>query len=477
MSPSQSGPRKHKPSNAPVIWIACLLFAICFEGQIRKYVTLPDAIFYFMKDAVLVTGLLMFGIRRDVLRSARWAYGGFVIVLAGAFLWTVMQAMNPEHRSLLLAGVGLRAYWLWWIAPLVIASAIRHPEQRSKVVGVLVFTCFVVAGVAFMQFASPSTSDINAYAWDASQGGKDMHMPAVVGSTKKVRVSSTFSYVTGFTDFVILVPGLLLAFALGQTRPWMRRVGFAAVVLTAASIPTSGSRGPVVLSGLFLVTVVLSSGIVRSKTARRAIVAAAVALPLAVLAAPEAVKGLSDRWEGEDTGNRIMEVFKLLPPVAMTSFEYPLMGVGTGMEQNARVSMRISNPYHVESPEGRFLVELGILGYLLIWFARIGLAVALLKAGLRLRRSGRMGIGGACFGFAALTMLGNLVFDHIWQALYFTGLGLLLSSLRQARAEQGAGAIATSVSLDASAPRRLQPQAAAREAAAVVTVEKAGGHP
>lgn len=474
MTSAQSSNRRRRVPNGPVVWMAFLIFAICFEGLGRKFLDAPEAFFYFFKDMVLVAGLLLYGIKRDVARSARWAYGSFVLLLAGAVLWTLMQAMNPSHRSPVLAGVGLRAYWLWWIAPLVIASAIRHPEQRNKVVGILVFTCFVVAGFAFMQFASPATSDINAYAWDPSDTGKNMHTAAVVGTTRKARVSSTFSFLTGFTNFAILIPGLLLALALGQTKPSTRRLGFLAVVITAASIPTSGSRGPVVLSGLFLVIVVLSSGITRSRAARRAILAGAVAIPLALFAAPEAVEGLSDRFEGEDTGGRFMEVLNLLPPVALTSFDYPMMGLGTGMEQNARVAMGIPNPYHVESPEGRLLVELGVIGYLLFWLARIGLMVALVKAGQRLRRAGRLGIGGACFGFAALTPLGNLVFDHVWQALYFTGVGLLLHALSQVQAKQRAHAPSAEVAPEASAPRPLPPHPALRPNVSSATPTNAG---
>ena len=33
-----------------------------------------------------------------------------------AFIWTVIEVFNPDQLSKLLALVGLRAYWLWWLA-------------------------------------------------------------------------------------------------------------------------------------------------------------------------------------------------------------------------------------------------------------------------------------------------------------------------------------------------------------------------
>ncbi|MFW6086489.1 MAG: hypothetical protein ACODAG_04735 [Myxococcota bacterium] len=424
-------PARTRIRKGPVVWMACLLFAICFEGLARKYVTGPDAFFYFLKDGVLLIGLLRYGIQRDVLKSAQWAYGLFILAMAGAFLWTIMQTMNPEHRSPILAFVGLRAYWLWWIAPLVIASAIRTAEQRDRVVAVLIFTCFVVAVVAAVQFVQPREAAINAYAWDET----DATGPAIVSTTERVRVSSTFSYLTGFTGFVVLAPGLLLGLAFSQSKTWIRRLAFAAVVALVVVTPMSGSRSPMVKSGVFLAIVVLSSGLIRSRAARRAVAAAIVALPLTVLLAPQAVQGVADRWEGPDTRQRLLEPLYVLPPVAIGTFEFPTMGIGTGMQQTARVALGVRAPYNIEPAEGRYLVELGLVGYLLFWLARIGLVVALIKAGTRLRRAGRRGIGGACFGFALLTMFSNFAFDHVWQALYFTGLGLYLRALHEARTE------------------------------------------
>lgn len=141
----------------------------------------------------------------------------------------------------------------------------------------------------------------------------------------------------------------------------------------------------------------------------------------------EALQGVLDRWAGEDTAKRVSNVWTVFPPVALTEVDYPLLGIGTGMQQNAHFALGVVTPWNSEEEPGRYLIELGILGYLLIWITRVGLIIGLLKIARRLKRAGHRGAGGAATAYALLTMLGRLTFDHVWQALYFLGTGLLLS--------------------------------------------------
>jgi hypothetical protein len=83
------------------------------------------------------------------------------------------------------------------------------------------------------------------------------------------------------------------------------------------------------------------------------------------------------------------------------------------------------------------LIELGPVGYLLVWTAKLGLIIALIRAYALLKRAGRRGAAGAALSYAALTMVGSQTFDHVWQALYFLGCGFILAeviSVQRARA-------------------------------------------
>src|SRR5262249_5759359 len=85
--------------------------------------------------------------------------------------------------------------------------------------------------------------------------------------------------------------------------------------------------------------------------------------------------------------------------------------------------------YEEEIPAGRYLVELGPVGYLLVWVANLGVAVALIRASTILKRAGRRAASGAALSYALLAMLVNSAFDHIAQALFFMGCGFILSEV------------------------------------------------
>jgi hypothetical protein len=94
--------------------------------------------------------------------------------------------------------------------------------------------------------------------------------------------------------------------------------------------------------------------------------------------------------------------------------------------------MHVSSPYISEGELHRYLVELGVVGFLLMWSLRLGLMVALLRAYKILKQAERRGAAGAALSYAAVTFFGNLTFDHIWQALYFVGVGFILAETRAA---------------------------------------------
>jgi len=112
------------------------------------------------------------------------------------------------------------------------------------------------------------------------------------------------------------------------------------------------------------------------------------------------------------------------------------------MQQNARATMAIPVKYNVEVEAGRYLVELGVVGFLFVWMAKLGLVVALARAYLVLKRAGRRGAAAAALSYAFLTLIGNLAFDHIWQALYFLGCGSILAEVVSVVRERAAASTA-----------------------------------
>lgn len=409
-------------------WCVILFSTICLEGLGRRYLpAVPPVVFYFLKDAVLLVGWYWFRPPTDVVRRAMSLYRGFGVVLIVAFAWTVIEMFNPLHQSLPLALIGLRAYWLWWIAPVVLAGLLQDDKYRRRAIIALLIISSGIALLAALQFAAPADSAINVY---SVVDGEEQYADRV-GTTGRARVSSTFSYISGFSDFSVLVPTILLSLGLDIKERRLRKYVLVVTCLTAVVLPMSGSRASVLLGIITLITTALSAGLFFTKVGRRVLIGALAATILAVSIFPDAILGVQSRFEDrEETNSRYgMAILGLLPPVAIATYDYPPFGTGTGMLQNARNAMHITTDWEVEQEAGRYLVELGPVGFLFVWTAKLGLAVALVRAYGLLKRAGRRGAAAAALSYALTTMVGNLAYDHIWQALYFVGCGFILGEV------------------------------------------------
>jgi hypothetical protein len=409
-------------------WFFTLIAAICFEGLGRRYLPqVPSAVFYFLKDVVLVYGLVKYRPPLSIWRVTGKLYGAFAIIALIALVWTFLEVFNPDHQSVALAALGFRAYWLWWLAPPLIAHVLRDPKERSRAMYGLLATSAVVAILAAAQFAAPADSSINVYSYVDGEQTEG----AIVYSTGRARVASTFSFLSGFADFTILIPTLTLSFGLDARDPRLRRTALIVTGLTAATIPMAGSRASLLIAGTILLVSVWTAGLFKTRIGRRILVGALVAAVVSVTVFPDAFLGVRSRFaDEEETNSRyLLMATAVLPPLAIGMLDHPPLGVGTGMQQNARVRMGIADSYVQEVESGRYLVELGTFGYLVVWTAKLGLMVALVRAYKLLRRAGRRGAATASLSYAVLTMAGSLTFDHVWQALYFVGCGFILAEV------------------------------------------------
>ncbi|MEO5769884.1 MAG: O-antigen ligase family protein [Polyangia bacterium] len=402
-----------------------LLAAICFEGLGRTILLqVPSLVFYLAKDVVLLAAFVFIGVKPDVVALVKSLYGKFSVFLGLSVIWTVLQVFNPEQPSFLLGALGLRSYWVWWLAPVLIASALRGSDQRNRAAVVLGAFAIFIALYATLQFAAPPEAEINSY---ALYDGEAIMKTAYVFATGRTRVSGTFSYLSGFADFAVAAPVMLLSVGL-DAKLHTRVITIAGAVLLASTVAMAGSRNGIILCSVGLVVLLFRSGFIRSRTGWWTLVAIALAAAFSFYRAEEAVEGMVGRFEGDDTSDRIERELRILPPLALARSPYPLFGLGTGMQQNARFQFGVPTMYGLEEEPPRLLVELGAIGFLLFWTARLGILIGLVRASRILKRAGKMGASGGATALAVLTMFNRIVFDHVWQSLFFTALGITLSA-------------------------------------------------
>jgi len=308
----------------------------------------------------------------------------------------------------------------------VVANVLLSPWVRRRAIFVLAFVSGVVAVYAVIQFGAPSTSATNTYAIHAG-----VEVAAFeVGSTGRARVSSTFSFISGFTDFVVLIPALLLSVGLGESDRRIRLIATTTALLSASSLPMSGSRAPFVVGLLLLAMIAREAGFLFTRIGRRVMLVGILAIFSVIYIFPDSLRGVRDRFDGEDTDSRFMAIYTILPPVALAVLDYPPLGLGTGMQQNFRGLFGVDlGEYESEGEIGRYLIELGVPGYLFYWGARVGLMVALLRAAKLFKRANRRAAAGAATAYAIVVFYGSLTFDHVWQGLFFTGTGFILREL------------------------------------------------
>ena len=435
-------------------WFIALISAICLEGLGRKYLPgVPDTVFYFLKDVILLFGYLRFRPAAPIRRAAKYLYRGFEVAWAATFIWTLIEVFNPAQQSKALALIGLRAYWLWWMAPPVIAGVLQNARQKERAIYALLTMVVGIAALAAVQFASPADSGINVY-----EGQNDSNYgvgPVIVASTGRARVSSTFTFVSGFVAFTLTVPTLLLSIGLDTKNPRLRTFALLATSAAAAVVPMAGSRSSVVVGIAVIVLSLWSAGMFFTRAGRRILIGGALAALLSVVAFPDAMLGVQSRFSDQaETSGRFHEAANILPPVALMTFDYPSHGIGTGMQQNSRLSFRIVTDWDIEGELGRYLVELGPIGFILFWITKLGLMVALLRAYKILKRAERRGAAAAALSYAALTMYGNLTFDHNWQALYFMGCGFILADVVDVARQSAAARALKEATSNPSAPFR-----------------------
>jgi hypothetical protein len=104
----------------------------------------------------------------------------------------------------------------------------------------------------------------------------------------------------------------------------------------------SGSRGAVLLGAAALLLTAWAAGLFFTRMGRRVMIGVLAGAILSATLFPEAIFGVQSRFENrEETSGRLLAVFEVVPIVSLMAYDYPMAGIGTGMQQNARIPMGI----------------------------------------------------------------------------------------------------------------------------------------
>jgi hypothetical protein len=410
---------------------------LIFEGALRKWV-FPGAqdLIYFAKDVFFAGSYLGFLRDRPRLRYVP-PPGPLTAGLAMAALWGLLEVLNPSLPNLLVGVLGFKAYFFYVPLLVVIPASFDSDADLARFLRRYLLIAIPVGLLAVFQFFSPASSSLNAYAW----GGSDAAYVATFGSSEFVRVTGTFSFITGFTSY--LQASMILSLAVLGVLRWRLHGNlllYLAVGMILMGMLMSGSRGPVLM--LFLLfplywwlAVAREGG--SGATFGRLLLGVGLLAVFLVYLGGDALGAFYGRAIGsgdEDVLQRIASPFKspfeVIPRAG-------LFGLGIGATHQAASAVTAGIPPYswlnglvTEVESGRIAVETGAIGLVLITFIRIYLILFSLSQVFRLRTRFHRALATAAFLFAMTQLTGGAIFDVTSGVFYWFFPGLLMTAIK-----------------------------------------------
>jgi hypothetical protein len=365
--------------------LAVFLTLLLYDGAIRKWILpLSEQLVFVAKDLALFGCVaLLIGFRSFPANLT--IHRALVPFAAIYLLWILLSAFNPWLPNAAVALWGLKSHLLYALGMLLMVPMVFSDTTAAlrRLVSLYPWIVIPVCMLGIAQVLAPVDSALNA------QIRGDSESVAYFGSSNLVRVSGTFSYISGMGAFVQIVVllgiGLLLAGARGL-------LFLGALALAFASLPIAGSRAVVLVTLLGAATMIgiaPFAGLLSVKRTVFIFVCGGILLFLSSIAMSDAWVALQERTEStfEET-NRAITAFT-------NAFDYfdqsGMAGFGTGAANLGAPAFAKDIPAFswipgnvlFEEESGRLVLELGILGWMLSVFFRIGLLVWALSLALR----------------------------------------------------------------------------------------------
>lgn len=413
------------------------LVLLVFEGALRKWV-FPGAqdLVYFAKDVFFLGAYVGYFRHRGALRVRPPAIPALYAGMLFAALLGSLQVFNPNLPNLAVGLIGFKAYFFYMPLLFVLPAVFADDKSLYQFLRRYMLLAIPVGLLAVAQFFSPSTSVVNRYAWNASDSG----YIATFGSSTYVRVTGTFSFITGYTSYLLAMSVLfLILLGLGRWRLRGNLLLYAALGLTLLGMLMSGSRGPVFMFALLFPLywwLALARERGSGSTIGRLVMGFCLLGIFVFWTGEDAIGAFVGRARGAtDVRARVASPLRspylLLPDVGLVGF-----GIGATHQSAPTLAPRVP-PYSwlrglgaVEAETGKVLLELGPLGFLLIYFIRIYLAIFAFRQVFRLRTRFHRALAVAAFLFLLAQIPGGVVFDVTAGVCYWLFAGLLATAMR-----------------------------------------------
>jgi len=448
--------------------IKTILVVIIIEGAVRKWF-LPSfsELVYFYKDILMVATLIGYVRRRHKTPLVIKRRLKVLFITMGLFLLCALASLGmPGAPHPLIGLLGLKAYCLYIPLAFITPKAFPDKEHLIRFLKWYALIVLPVAVIGVMQFFdSDRQSTLNRYAVgeQAPARATDIAVFATSSGNYFVRVTSTFSYVTGLSVYLPIMFAVLLAMTSLYSKRGLKRgskiLYYSALGATVVTAFMTGSRSAVLSMGIVAVIFYLfTSGRQAIRRMQQIAVAGVILFVAFTSFFPQAYDAFYNRsFGGEERVNegwsRIVGSLSL--PINEASYA-GLLGYGIGLTQNGvpalmkRLGMADQDnpvPIGSEAEPGRVTLELGIIGFVLYTLLRLILLITIFRIAFAIRdRESKILAFAATAALVMPLVVGGAVANHTQNVYQWFLVGIVFALYNAERLQLRSGAQAAPIS-------------------------------
>lgn len=362
-------------------WRAAVKLALVialFEGAIRKW-GLPSGqeLVYFLKDVLLLGAYFRFFFFPDqTVRSKKVIGPTFVITIVVCIV--SLSAFNPNIGSAFVALIGLKIYFFYIPLAFMVPYLFKDERDLALQASWFILLAIPICALGFLQFRMPAFSMINTYAHQTVDGAG----VATFGGDTNVRITGTFSYISGMATFLTIFTGLSMVLLTSPHVKFRKIILFVILPMLAANGLMSGSRSAVFAQLIMAAGFFLASPFIGGSRKNNNVFTAIMVIGVLGASSSFFLKAKNAYLARTTSTGAIKETnLRLLWPVISIGpaiEDAGIAGYGIGVTHPASEALRnalhISRPKSIppvmESEPAQIATELGLFGFLAWYFMR-----------------------------------------------------------------------------------------------------------
>lgn len=414
--------------------IIFFVFWIMISGAVRKWL-LPqfsDIVFLF-GHAILLGAYVRYFLYRLQDRLPLFLKHPVNLPIFILFFWGIICLFNPQLPNKLVGLLGLVIHFYFIPLAYILPYVIRTKEQLLRLLKIFAVISIPLLILGMVQFFSPPDSIINVYV-------STTEVSDIALAGKYPRVTSTFSYLSGFASYLSVLI-LVLAYFFTAKRVDIKYLVlfYILMVLALMCLLMTGSRGPAIFTFIEVALYFLIVGFLNLRVFKQFLVRVLLLVLIVFVLfgltdlGSKAVIAFNERLSrSEDIVPRLYGTF--VSPFLFLKYVGPF-GIGIGSTYQGAVvfghePLKFGLEKGVpgfEEEQGRVMLELGLVGYLLMYFIRF-LFVKYFWDLFRKLKDYDLKLLALCSMLFILPFalgIPNLVFDHTTSAFFWYIAGFL----------------------------------------------------